>query len=187
MIITGGEARGRRIASPEGLAVRPTASKIRQAFFNILGRRLAGGHFLDVFAGSGLMGLEALSRGAADLVAIEESGKLVTAIESSLKMLGSEAEIIRGDFRRVLPTLSRWTFDVAYADPPYKSPFAATVLRIIDDNCVIKKDGILAIEHAKGFKFPDDLKALRFTECRLYGQTGISFFEPILETEAVKL
>lgn len=145
MIITGGEARGRRIASPDGLAVRPTASKIRQAFFNILGARVRGANFLDLFAGSGLVGLEALSRGAKDLVSIEESGKMVVAIQSSLKTLGFRGRVIRGDFRQVVPTLPLGATDIAFADPPYKTPFPATLLRLIDGHCVLRKGGVLAI------------------------------------------
>src|SRR5262249_16481896 len=116
MIITGGQARGRRIASPEGLAVRPTASKIRQALFNILGVRIKKAHFLDIFAGTGMMGLEALSRGAAELTVVEESRKMVRAIEASLLRLGyeSQAQIYTADFRQLLPTLTPHQFDVIF-------------------------------------------------------------------------
>jgi 16S rRNA (guanine966-N2)-methyltransferase len=179
MIITGGEARGRRIASPEGVAVRPTASKIRQAFFNILGERVAGSAFLDIFAGSGLMGLEALSRGAESLTAIEESHKMVRAIQESLDTLGYEGLVLAGDFRRILPQLELDAYDLIFADPPYKSPFAASVLTTIDRHCLLKPDGRLAIEHARGYRFPQDLTRLKLVDTRAYGQTGISFFERV--------
>jgi 16S rRNA (guanine966-N2)-methyltransferase len=96
---------------PPGLDVRPTSSKVRQAFFNILGPRVAGASFLDLFAGSGLMGFEALSRGAAYVAFVEESRNQALAIEQTIKMFAEdardtgEAELILGDFRRVfLPT-----------------------------------------------------------------------------------
>jgi 16S rRNA (guanine(966)-N(2))-methyltransferase RsmD len=179
MIITGGEARGRRIASPEGLAVRPTASKIRQAFFNILGAQIHDARFLDVFAGSGLMGFEALSRGAAHLVSIEENRKMVRAIETTLQMLGFEATVLSGDFRAHIPKLGEDAFDIIFADPPYKTPFAGTLLRLIDRHPVLKPGGMLIIEHTLGYKFPQDIERLKFSNTRNYGQTGLSFFERV--------
>ena len=86
MRITGGEVKGRVIASPPGLSVRPTASKIRQALFNILGDKIVDAHFLDIFAGSGLVGLEALSRGAQSLTGIEEHKKMARSIEQHLQV-----------------------------------------------------------------------------------------------------
>lgn len=187
MIITGGEARGRRISSPEGLAVRPTASKIRQAFFNILGYRVREAEFLDVFAGSGLMGLEALSRGAQSLTCIEENKKMVRAIETSIQTLGFEGNVVAGDFRQVIPRLEGRKFDIIFGDPPYKSPFGTTLLRLVDKHNLLADDGILAIEHQKGHKFPADLERLSLTDCRTYGGTGISFFKLADENQAGKL
>jgi 16S rRNA (guanine(966)-N(2))-methyltransferase RsmD len=177
LIITGGEARGRRIASPEGMSVRPTASKIRQAIFNILGARVAGAHFLDIFAGSGLMGIEALSRGAELLVAIDENRKLTRAIEKNLVKLGYQATVIGGEFRQVLPKLQPASFDIIFADPPYKSPFVGSLLQSLDRRNLLKPDGLLAIEHAKGLKFPEGLENFRLLETRTYGHTGVSFFD----------
>jgi len=176
MIITGGEARGRRIASPEGMTVRPTAAKIRQAFFNILGPRIVGAHFLDVFAGSGLIGLEALSRGAELLVSIEENRKMARAIEENLNKLGYKGTVIKSDFRAALPHLDAGSFDIIFADPPYKSPFAVNLLQALDHRSLLKSDGLVAIEHAKGHKFPEDLVHFRLQDTRTYGRTGISFF-----------
>ncbi|HEY9774029.1 MAG TPA: 16S rRNA (guanine(966)-N(2))-methyltransferase RsmD [Planktothrix sp.] len=177
MIITGGEARGRRIASPEGLSVRPTSSKIRQALFNILGARVVGANFLDIFAGSGLMGLEALSRGAESLTSIEESRKLVDAIATNMRSIGYQASLMTGDFRRILPRLPLDSFDIIFADPPYKSPFASTVTRTIDGHCILKPDGRLVIEHVRDYVFPKDLQLIERIDTRDYGQTGISFFQ----------
>ncbi len=152
MIITGGEARGRRIACPENAEVRPTASKIRQAFFNILGERVTDARFLDIFAGSGLMGFEALSRGARSLVAIEESKKLVAAIRKCAKKLGfeHEAEVLQGDFRRAIEWLPTGEFDIAFADPPYNSPFPSSVAYLFERNQLLIPGGVLPIEHTKG-------------------------------------
>jgi 16S rRNA (guanine(966)-N(2))-methyltransferase RsmD len=182
MIITGGEARGRRIASPEGMAVRPTSSKMRQAFFNIVGQRVAESNFLDIFAGSGLMGLEALSRGARLLVSIEEVRKLARALEATLKTFDYDGQVICADFRQAIPQLERSYFDIIYADPPYKSPFATSVLQTLDRHCLVKPDGVVAVEHAKGYKLPTDLMMLTLVDTRVYGQSAISFFVRTLES-----
>src|SRR5881628_2830881 len=126
--ITGGEARGRSISGPIGLEARPTASKIRQAFFNILHERINGARFLDLFAGTGLMGIEALSRGAHQLVAVYESRKMTKMIQANLAKIGYEAEVISADVRRVIPILETDSFDIIFADPPYKGNKATSLL-----------------------------------------------------------
>lgn len=145
--ITGGQARGRSIESPQGLDVRPTSSKIRQALFNILGARVSGANFLDLFAGSGLMGMEAMSRGAGSLIAVEESGKLATAIEKTLERLNLEGEVIRGDVRDVVNNLPKLYFDIVFADPPYKSSLSKTVVQLVAKKRLLKPEGILVVEH----------------------------------------
>ena len=181
MRITGGVARGRKVVCPEGLAVRPTASKVRQAFFNILGGRTVHAHFLDLFAGSGLMGLEALSRGAASLVAVEENKRQVKAIEDSLKLLGFElqGEVIAGDIRRVIPILEPEHYDIVFADPPYQSSLAASALTLVDRHRLVSARGVLAIEHARQLPPEAELANLDRFDTRNYGQTSISFYRYI--------
>ncbi|CAN5443782.1 16S rRNA (guanine(966)-N(2))-methyltransferase RsmD [soil metagenome] len=176
MRITGGEARGRLIPSPEGLAVRPTAAKIRQAFFNILQGKVGQSDFLDVFAGTGLMGLEALSRGANSLVSVEAERRMARSLEDSLKMLGFDGEVICGDYRHILSTLPPLKFDIVYADPPYKTNYPNGVVEMVELHDLLKPDGVLAIEHKRDFRFDQTKGALTFYDRRQYGQTAISFF-----------
>lgn len=175
--ITGGEARGRSIASPRGLQVRPTSSKIRQALFNILGGRVVGAHFLDLFGGSGLMGIEAMSRGAAALVTIEMDRRLAANISENLRKLDFESEVIIGDVRERLGDLQGSKFDIIFADPPYKSSLAKSVLHLVDRYRLLSDNGLLIVEHAKDTDLPLDKIALRLTNQREYGQTCLSFFE----------
>jgi 16S rRNA (guanine(966)-N(2))-methyltransferase RsmD len=186
MIITGGEARGRRIASPEGITARPTASKIRQALFNILGARVRESNFLDIFAGSGLIGLEALSRGAETVTYIEENRKMTRAIEVSLNQLSYRAEIHVGEFRQIVPRLPKHSYDIIFADPPYNSPFARLVTQVVDRAKLLKEGGVLVVEHLRGCEFPGDLETLEHFDTRFYGQTGLSFFK-LLKTQEDKL
>ena len=97
--ISAGAARGRRLTVPEGLSIRPTSDRVRQAIFNVLGQFFDGERVLDLFAGSGAMGLEALSRGAGRLTLVEQDREAIRAIEANLRMLGWEerARVVRGD------------------------------------------------------------------------------------------
>lgn len=204
--ITGGQARGRSIESPQGLDVRPTSSKIRQALFNILGARVSGANFLDLFAGSGLMGMEAMSRGAGSLIAVEESGKLATAIEKALERLKLEGEVIRGDVRDVVNNLPKLYFDIVFADPPYKSSLPKTVVQLVAKKRLLKPEGILVVEHHSKMELVKLVKLQRTEKSvgsknvadsqkddggssqdaldlvlvnqRQYGQTCVSFFSP---------
>lgn len=178
MRITGGEARGRVIPSPAGLQVRPTGSKIRQALFNILGpATINGARFLDLFSGSGLVGLEALSRGAGSLVCVEEDKAMARAIEASLKHLNYEAEVIQADVRRVLPVLGEDSFDIVFADPPYKSQVHAGVLSLLDRYKNVRQGGLIIVEHMKGYALADKIGCIERTSTREYGQTGLTFYK----------
>jgi len=176
MRITGGEARGRLVESPDGLSVRPTASKIRQAIFNILAKHVGQARFLDVFAGTGLIGIEAMSRGAASLVAIEQNRQMVKAIEQSLKTLGYEGEVICADYQRALSTLPPAQFDIIYVDPPYKTNFPTQAVEAVERYDLLDSAGVLVVEHARSYKFLENWQLLRKIDCREYGQSAISFF-----------
>jgi len=182
--ITGGEARGRSITSPRGLDVRPTSSKIRQALFNILAGKIVDANFLDLFGGTGLMGIEALSRGAANLTTVELERKLAASISDSIAKLGFEAEVIVGDVRERLGDLRGSKFDIIFADPPYKSGLAKSVLQLVDKFDLLGEDGLLIIEQAKDTEFSLDKSPLTLTDRREYGHTSISFFQRVKKQES---
>jgi len=192
--ITAGQFRGRSVHCPAGLDVRPTSSKVRQAFFNILGTRVRDAGFLDIFAGSGLMGFEALSRGASYVAFVEESRSQGRAIEQTIKMFGqndSEAELILGDFRRVLPALQgngKYKFDLIFADPPYKMHYGGTVLALVEEHQLLGEGGLVIIEHLRGDPLPDGSPDgnLVKSDQRFYGQTGLTFFSNSKEASSAK-
>ncbi|MBX9685782.1 MAG: 16S rRNA (guanine(966)-N(2))-methyltransferase RsmD [Candidatus Obscuribacterales bacterium] len=177
MRITGGEARGRSISGPDGLELRPTGSKLRQAFFNILGNKLNASSFLDLCAGTGLMGLEALSRGAGSLIAVEENRKSARNIEANLKHLGYEGEVICSDLRRVIPLLAPKSFDIIYADPPYKSEIFVSIIELVDKHKILAADGLLVLEHLRNRKLPEKVGELELSSIRHYGQSSLSFYK----------
>ena len=119
MRVVAGEFRGRRLAAPRGARTRPTADRVREALFSMLGD-VSGARVLDLYAGSGALGIEALSRGAGSAVFVDRDPRAVAAIERNLESLGLEQEVLRQDAVRFLAR-ARGTFDLVFCDPPYDS------------------------------------------------------------------
>jgi len=120
--IIAGEWRGRRIEIPEGTAVRPTPDRVRETVFNWLRDSLVGARCLDLFAGTGVLGFEALSRGAAETWFVEQDAKLVEALRATAAALGAQPQIVRRDALAFLREPPATRFDVAFLDPPYAAP-----------------------------------------------------------------
>jgi 16S rRNA (guanine966-N2)-methyltransferase len=126
--IVGGAYRGRRIEVPAGEAVRPTPDRVRETLFNWLGQRLDGAHCLDLYAGSGALGFEAVSRGAARVVLVERERAALAALRRSRELLGAAAaEIVAGDAEEYLARGGE-RFDVVFLDPPFRQNADATLL-----------------------------------------------------------
>jgi 16S rRNA (guanine966-N2)-methyltransferase len=120
MRVVAGEFKGRRLRMPRGAPTRPTADRVREALFSMLGD-VEGARVLDLYAGSGALGIEALSRGAAGAVFVERDARAAAAIEANLEAVGVQAEVSRGDVLAFLAEPSRTTFDLVFCDPPYDS------------------------------------------------------------------
>jgi 16S rRNA (guanine(966)-N(2))-methyltransferase RsmD len=120
--VIAGRYGGRRLQTPRGAATRPTSDRVREALFSILGARVAGARVLDLFAGSGALGLEALSRGAAEATFVDSSPAAQRAIRANLAALGTEAEVVRADALRWLRSASGAArqYDLVFLDPPYR-------------------------------------------------------------------
>jgi 16S rRNA (guanine966-N2)-methyltransferase len=132
MRITGGEWRGRRIAVPRGERVRPTQDRVREALFSMLAPELPGARFLDLYAGTGAVGLEALSRGAAEVVWVESDRQVCRlARENVARLAGAERQVICADAERWLRSGGRGAgFDMVFADPPYEAARTAGLARL---------------------------------------------------------
>ncbi len=181
MKVTGGTARGRSIAGPSGLKVRPTSSKVRQALFNILGAKVIEARFLDICAGTGLIGIEALSRGAGSLVAIEENKRSAHAIEKSLQLLQMSGKVYAADFRLILPKLMPVKFDIIFADPPYKTGLGQAALEKISESDLLAHGGVFILEHLPQYAAADATQVLYRSDRRTYGDTVLSFYRSISE------
>ncbi|MFL5560420.1 MAG: 16S rRNA (guanine(966)-N(2))-methyltransferase RsmD [Gemmatimonadaceae bacterium] len=169
MRIVAGEWRGRRIKAPDDDRVRPTADRVREAWMSIIGAEIVGARVLDLFAGSGALGLESLSRGAAVVEFVELGAKSLRALRENAELLGAGDRVIihRGDALRFVSTLSAGAFDVAFADPPYKLGMAAAVAeRWLE----VPFAGVLGVEHSAHEEMPGH------GDRRKYGSTAITFY-----------
>lgn len=179
MRIIGGEARGRRLFIPRTSAVRPTADRIKGACFNII-RFVEGKTFLDLFAGTGNMGLEALSRGALKAVFIENNPLLVDAITRNIAACGfaGKSEILQSDFVEAIEGLAKRleTFDILFADPPYEQGFVNRVLEHPGSNVLMAGDSLFAVQHSIREAISiSGSGQLALTDQRKYGDTVLSF------------
>ncbi|TFG54402.1 MAG: 16S rRNA (guanine(966)-N(2))-methyltransferase RsmD [Gemmatimonadales bacterium] len=167
MRIIAGTFRGRRLAAPRGLRIRPTSGRVREAWMNILGEHLVGATVLDLFAGSGALGLEALSRGAASVTFVECEGAAVRVLRSNIASLGVEerATIHRGDSMSVARRLGPGSYDMVLADPPYGDEAATELVRLFRRAPFAR---ILSVEHAADASVEGDAT-------RRYGSTAITF------------
>lgn len=180
MRIVGGSLGGRVLRAPRGAATRPTSEKVREAVFAIIGS-VAGDHVLDLFAGSGALGIEALSRGAAHATFVDAARPAVAAIRSNLRELGLEgrATVIPGD---AVATAARHQpaapWRLVLVDPPYRSDLATRAVLALPCER-LAAGAVIVIEHDRHNAPPDALGSLLRTDQRRYGDTLISFFAPV--------
>lgn len=167
MIITAGKFKGRKITAPDANITRPTLSKVRMSIFNTLQSlvEFRENSFLDMFAGSGIMGLEALSRGFSDVVAIEKNPKVTSVIKSNFKKFENPPKLIIGDSLKVAPKLEN--FDVIYIDPPYFSGVYEQSLEAVKNIA----SNIVILEHVTDI----DFSGFEVIKQKKYGDKIITF------------
>lgn len=169
MRIIAGEWKGRRLQSPRGRGVRPTTDRVRESWMAALGSEVEDARVLDLFAGSGALGLEALSRGAREVVFVEKVRGALQALEGNVRALGASerCRIVRGDAMIFARRLSEGEFDLAFADPPYDTGFALQLLALFSEKPFAR---VLWVEHHSKTPVPL-LPGLRQ---RRYGDTTLS-------------
>lgn len=168
MRIIAGEFRGRTLKAPGDRRARPTADRVREAWFSILAPLLPGARVLDLFAGSGALGLEALSRGAGSVDFVEVSRTSLDTLRANVAALDVEGRVTieRGDALRFVERLRAGAYDVAFADPSYKTDDAVRLAELFRHTRFAR---ILGIEHAATLELAGD-------ETRVYGDTALTFF-----------
>ena len=175
--ITGGELRGRNLRTPPGLETRPTAAKVRQALFNILAERVAGAVVADLYAGGGTLGIEALSRGAASCLFVEQRRQALGALRENLASLGlgARARVVATDAGRAGGWLAGLApLDLVLADPPYGQGQVARLAALLAAGGLLAPQGLMVIEHSPRER-PPLLAGLALADRRAYGQTELSF------------
>lgn len=174
MIITGGKYKGRKILAPDEKITRPTLSKVRQGVFNVLFSELGefeGKTFFDLFGGSGIMGLEALSRGFSEVLVFEKNPKIAQVLKKNYAVLNLCPNLRIGDSLKLLEKLDR-TFDVIYVDPPYYSGVYEGVFELLSK--YVKPTTIIVAEHSESL----NIETFNLVKEKNYGGKIVSFFEP---------
>jgi 16S rRNA (guanine966-N2)-methyltransferase len=178
--VIGGIHRGRRLRTVEGLNVRPTSDRLRETLFNILAPDITGSHFLDVCAGSGAIGVEAISRGAGQAIFIDSSRRACSVIEANLHSLGveNEATIINRDAVAALKQLAKGgkQFDIVFFDPPYASGIYHEVMRQLDERPLLSADAIVIAEHRAKTPPGDRYGRLRMYREVKQGESALAFY-----------
>ncbi|MEO0949276.1 MAG: 16S rRNA (guanine(966)-N(2))-methyltransferase RsmD [Cyanobacteria bacterium J06641_5] len=165
-----------------GLATRPTTARVREALFNMWRSRVPNCRWLDLCAGNGSMSAEALCRGAAKVVAIDNSGPACAIIQANWdKVARSEQSrtILRGDLRSRLPSLAGENFDCIYFDPPYNSGLYVEALEAIASHHLLAPSGELAVEHGPTlWQPPEAIESLQLVRVKSYGKSALAFYRP---------
>jgi 16S rRNA (guanine966-N2)-methyltransferase len=163
--IIAGQAKGRRLAAPHGSKTRPTASRVKQTLFDLLAPAIAGCRFLDLFAGSGAVGIEALSRGAGEAVFVEHDRHAASIIRRNAQLaLGAGAHVnVRPlDFRQALKALAQEArrFDAVFIDPPYESDLYEIALGQLGEGGLLTEEATVAVEHFHKRPLPERIGGL---------------------------
>lgn len=170
--------------TPGGTKVRPTADRVKEALFNILGSHVQGSYFLDLFAGTGNIGIEALSRGAARAVFVEKDVHHIRILEDNLGITGfrSNARLVCLNVSQALPLLGKeqQAYDLIFMDPPYRKGLVAYTLAGIVKNNLIKTGGTIIVESSKKDSLPGDVTGfIKMFRQEKYGDTLLSFYKDL--------
>lgn len=180
MRIIAGRWKGTKLMAPVGQKTRPTSDRVKESIFSILGYRIQEARVLDLCAGTGSLGLEALSRGAYYAVFIEKNDKAWDVVRENCHKVhaDSDVRVVRGD---VLRYIADWdpmqgTFSLIFFDPPYRSGLYQPVLEAIDKSALLRKGGTVVVEYDIDMALEDAYETLALADTRRYGDTQISFF-----------
>jgi 16S rRNA (guanine(966)-N(2))-methyltransferase RsmD len=181
MRIVGGTARGRALAAPRSDdVIRPTADRVRETLFNVLGQRCDGLTVLDLFAGTGALGLEAVSRGAARAVLVDRGREALQLCRANTGALGFDdrVELVAAGYEEALARLGRAgrRFDLVFSDPPYKLEAATRVLELLGQHQLVTDGGVAVLESSRAEAVPERVGAFALIDERAFGGTVVRIF-----------
>ena len=180
MRVIAGTQKGRRLHSPKGPGIRPTADRVKEALFSILGSRIAGARFLDLYAGTGAIGIEALSRGARHVTFVEPDRSALRVLRANLALCGLEAAAdiqacsAEAFLRRTMKGLP--PYDILFADPPYRTDTARELWAMLAETDVAAPDALIVLEHSSKLAVPAGHRRLNVLRQYRYGDTTLSVF-----------
>ncbi len=184
MRIIAGKFRGRLLKSPPSLQTRPTSDRLRETLFNILAPRIEGARFLDLCAGSGAVGIEALSRGAAHVSFVDRSRKMYALIETNLKSLAvgdDEIEIVSKEALEFLQKRAKQEevpFDIIFLDPPYATDYEAVLDYVAEQATrMLAEDGVVVVEHHRRKDLNEEVGGLKRHRMVKQGDSCLSFYK----------
>ncbi|MGA1867309.1 MAG: 16S rRNA (guanine(966)-N(2))-methyltransferase RsmD [bacterium] len=183
MRVIGGSAKGIRLKSPFGYSVRPTSDKVRESIFNILGGNLEHLYFLDLYAGTGAVGIEAISRGAGNVTFVDKRLTCIELIRTNLSKCDfmHNFEIIQYDVLEAVPSLAnrQRRYDIIFIDPPYNSDLASETLHTVHKNKILKAGGRVIVEHSSRHQIEDSPLLFNFSRIKEYsfGDSALVLFE----------
>lgn len=179
MRVIAGELKGKRLFSVKGLRLRPTSDRVREAIFNILQERVKAKKVLDLFAGTGALGIEALSRGAEKAIFVEHNSHILTALQRNIKecRLKKKSEVLPCDVYKGIRILASRgeVFDLIFIDPPYGRGLVNPTLKDLSQNSLVSPQGLIIAEHSLKENLSTPIP-WELIDRRQYGTTSISFW-----------
>ncbi|MFE8703654.1 16S rRNA (guanine(966)-N(2))-methyltransferase RsmD [Cytobacillus sp. FJAT-54145] len=180
MRVVSGSYKGKALKAVPGKTTRPTTDKVKEAMFNIIGPYFDGGTGLDLFAGSGGLGIEALSRGLDKVIFVDRDGKAIQTIYENLKICQAEekSEVYRNDAERAIKAIIKRgiTFDFIFLDPPYKKQQLESLMQTIDKQRLLSNNGVIVCEHSHDVEIPEQIGELSQIKKETYGIITISVY-----------
>ncbi len=180
MRVIAGRLRGATIRTPDTDAVRPTYDRVRESLFSIIEPHVGGASVLDLFAGSGSLGIECLSRGADSVTFVESDRSVLEVVRTNLDALELQAEsrTVRGDAIRLLKRgLPGAPFDIVFVDPPYASGLAVEALTLLGGSTLLSDDVLVIVEYETGRPPPESAGRLSLVRTKTYGTTEVGFYK----------
>lgn len=181
MRVVSGRARGLKLEAPKDDRVRPTTDRVKESMFNIINEYIMDSNVLDLFAGTGSLGIECLSRGAKKCVFSDKSRDSIKIVQKNVEKarFQSESQIIVSDYKDTIALMGRKNekFDVIFMDPPYYEGLFVDCIERIEKENILDEDGIIVVEHDKADTLPEKIGNIEMIKEKKYGITLLSFYK----------
>jgi len=176
MRVISGKYRGKKLLAPEGMNTRPTTDRVKEALFGAIQFIVPKAKVLDLFAGSGALGIEALSRGAESCVFVENDLKSIDVLKTNLENIEGEYRIMNSDYLSALNNLKNEKYDLVFLDPPYESGYYKKSMEFLRDNDIVEEEGIIVLEVKTGIETKAE-EYFSLKKKKTYGKINLEFYE----------